>query len=65
MYELPTAWEAYYRELEPGRRKALLDGLLQTEADDGANAYRQRLLAARTRPRSGPARRRTAFSISA
>ena len=47
MYEQSARWNEYYRELEPKKRRALLDELCLTEPDDGANAFRQRLYRAR------------------
>ena len=47
MYEQSARWNAYYRELDPKRRRAMLDELCMTEPDDGANEYRQLLFAAR------------------
>ena len=47
MYEQSARWNEYYRELEPRRRRELLDQLCMTEPDDGANEYRQRLYRAR------------------
>lgn len=41
MYEQNEKWTEYYRELDPGKRKELLEDLCQTEADDGANPYRR------------------------
>ena len=47
MYEQSARWNEYYRELEPKRRRELLDRLCMTEPDDGANEYRQLLYRAR------------------
>ena len=47
MYEQSARWNEYYRELEPRRRRELLDRLCMTEPDDGANEYRQLLYRAR------------------
>lgn len=44
MYKLSSLWAEYYRELEPARRRKLLKEALRTVPDDGANAYRYRLL---------------------
>ena len=47
MYEQSARWNEYYRELEPGRRREMLDGLCASEPDDGANDYRRQLFRAR------------------
>ena len=45
MYEQGIAWNEYYRELSPGRRRQMLGGM--TAEDDGANAFRLKLWEAR------------------
>ena len=53
MNELSAGWSEYYRELEPARRRELLDALCASEPDDGANAFRRRLFDARYAPVKG------------
>ena len=40
MFEQTAAWNEYYREMDPARRRPMLDTLCMSEPDDGANAYR-------------------------
>ena len=47
MYQMSPVWQEYYIQLEPDRRKELLHRLLKEEADDGANAVRQKLFSLR------------------
>ena len=47
MFEQAAPWNEYYRELEPQKRRALLDRMCADEPDDGANAYRRALFQAR------------------
>ncbi len=47
MYEQSTEWNIYYQELDPKERKRLFEKLKTSEPDDGANAYRERIFAAR------------------
>ena len=47
MFEQGPCWDAFYRELDPGKRRRMLEELIQAEPDDGANRYRQMLLEAR------------------
>ena len=47
MFEQSAKWNEYYRELEPLRRRAMLEKLCASEPDDGANAYRRLLFEAR------------------
>ena len=47
MLEQSEKWDAYYRELDPGKRRTMLDALCASEPDDGANAYRKILFEAR------------------
>ena len=47
MFEQTAGWSEYYRELEPKRRRVLLERLCAEEPDDGANAYRRILFEAR------------------
>ena len=47
MYEQSAAWNEYYRELEPPRRRELLEKLISEEEDDGANGFRRRLFESR------------------
>ncbi len=54
MFEQSEKWDAYYRELEPGRRRAMLDELCASEPDDGANAYRRTLFRARHEDEKSP-----------
>lgn len=49
-----TSWAEYYRETEPKRRKEILEQNCETEADDGANAYREQLFEARHTDRKRP-----------
>ncbi len=52
MYEQSAKWNMYYQELDPGERKRLYEELKVSEPDDGANAFRERIFAARyTDPR--------------
>ena len=44
MYEQSARWNAFYQELEPKKRLAMFDELQMTEADDGANEFRKKLL---------------------
>ncbi|MDO4633394.1 MAG: hypothetical protein Q4B01_06000 [Eubacteriales bacterium] len=43
MYEQNSEWKEFYEELDPDRREKLLEELLASAADDGANAFRQQL----------------------
>ena len=56
MFEQSTGWNEYYRELEPRRRRAMLEALCANEADDGANEYRRALFEARHTDRKNPER---------
>ena len=47
MYEQSAKWNLYYQELDPGERRRLYEELKASEPDDGANAYRERIFAAR------------------
>lgn len=47
MYEQSAAWNEYYRELEPKKRREMLEKLVSEEADDGGNDFRRRLFEAR------------------
>ena len=47
MFEQTAGWSEYYRELEPKRRRLLLERFCEEEPDDGANAYRRILFEAR------------------
>ena len=47
MFEQSAKLNEYYRELEPAKRRAMLETLCASEPDDGANAYRRTLLDAR------------------
>ena len=47
MFEQSARWNEYYRELEPARRRVMLDELCASEPDDGANEYRRQLFEAR------------------
>ena len=47
MVPISPAWRDYYTELEPERRAQILQRNLREEAEDGANAYRQRLFSLR------------------
>ena len=47
MYEQSAKWNTYYAEQEPGRRLKLLEELMLTQPDDGANEYRRLLFASR------------------
>ncbi len=47
MMEWSAARREYYRELEPERRRQLLEKLLSSEPDDGADEYRARLFQTR------------------
>ncbi|MBQ8074602.1 MAG: hypothetical protein IJ237_01325 [Oscillospiraceae bacterium] len=47
MYEQSAKWNLYYQELNPGERKRLYEELKASEPDDGANAFRERIFAAR------------------
>ena len=47
MYEQSAKWNMYYQELNPSERKRLYEELKASEPDDGANAYRERIYAAR------------------
>ena len=52
MFEQSARWNEYYRELDPGKRRAILETLCASEPDDGANACRRLLFEARhTDPR--------------
>ena len=56
MFEQSEKWNAYYRELEPGKRRAMLNELCASEPDDGANAYRKALFEARHVDEKSPGR---------
>ena len=56
MFEPSAEWNEYYRELEPRRRRALLEALCASGPDDGANAYRRLLLEARHGNAKSPGR---------
>lgn len=43
MYEQPAKWNECYSELDPKKRREMLETLCMTEPDDGANEYRLRL----------------------
>ena len=47
MFEQGACWHEFYRELDPGRRRRMLEELFRAEPDDGANRYRLMLLEAR------------------
>ena len=47
MYEQAAGWREYYLELEPAKRRLMLDELCASGPDDGANEYRRRLFEAR------------------
>lgn len=47
MYEQSAKWNRYYQELEPKERKRLYEELKSSEPDDGANAFREQIFAAR------------------
>ncbi|MFA6847630.1 MAG: DUF6553 family protein [Lachnospiraceae bacterium] len=55
MYEQSAKLNMYYREIDPGKRKQLLDELCMTEEDDGANEYRRHLYELRHVDRKDPA----------
>lgn len=64
MYEQSARWNEYYRELEPKRRRELLDQLCMTEPDDGANEYRRLLFRARHLDERQPGREVDRFLFS-
>lgn len=64
MYEQSARWNEYYRELEPKRRRELLDQLCMTEPDDGANEYRRLLFRARHVDERQPGREVDRFLFS-
>ena len=43
MYKQSAGWSEWYRETEPGKRREMLNSLMEKEPDDGANEYRSRL----------------------
>lgn len=47
MYELQYDFREYYRELDPGKRRAILDRLEADGKDDGANELREELFRVR------------------
>lgn len=47
MYRLSGAWHSFYSEPDPMRRRRMLQELLLSETDDGANQYRLLLFNAR------------------
>ncbi len=53
MYEQSARWNALYSEIDPARRRRMLEELVLCEADDGANEYRMRLFNARHGERKG------------
>ena len=53
MYEQNARWNSYYSELDPVRRRRMLDELSMTEGDDGANMYRLQLWDARHNSKTG------------
>ena len=56
MYEQNAKWNRYYQELEPSERKRIYEELKDSEPDDGANAYRERIFAARHTDPKDPGR---------
>lgn len=56
MFEQTAEWREYYRELEPARRREMLERLCSSEPDDGANAYRRQLFEARHADARSPGR---------
>ncbi len=43
MYEQSAKWNSYYDEIDPAKRKELMNDAMMNEADDGANAMRLKL----------------------
>lgn len=44
MYEQDACWNVFYMELEPEKRQEMLEELVKSQPDDGANEYRKILL---------------------
>lgn len=44
MYEVNECWSEYYSELDPDRRRELYQTIIQEQEDDGANAFRKKLM---------------------